>query len=114
MAGAARVIMPHRLSTRPTMTEEAEFCSSVWMEMPCIVVAAPITPMQTTPTAKWCVATKQAVASVIARPANTAMRVSPPSRPRMATSVPPTSAAKPIVLASVASPRASRPNRSAT
>jgi hypothetical protein len=52
MAGAARVIMPQRLSTRPTMTDEAEFWSSVWIEMPCIVVAAPITAMHTTPMAK--------------------------------------------------------------
>jgi hypothetical protein len=82
--------------------------------MPCIVVAAPITPMQITPTTKWCAATKHAVASVNASPANTAIRVSPASRPRIATSVPPTRAAKPMVLASVASPRASRPNSSAT
>ena len=44
--------MPHRLSTRPTIAEDAEFCSRVWIEMPCIVVAAPITPMQITPIAK--------------------------------------------------------------
>jgi hypothetical protein len=96
------------------MADEAEFCSSVWIEMPCIVVAAPITAMHTTPMAKLWVPTKPAVASVSARPANTAMRVRPPRRPRIATRVPPTRAENPIVLASVARPRASRPNRSAT
>jgi len=96
------------------MVADAEFCSKVWIEMPCIVVAAPITATQTTPIANTCVATKHAVAIANTRSARIAMRVKQPIRPRIATSVPPISAANPIVLASVARPRASRPNRSAT
>ena len=34
IAGAARVIMPQVLRTRPIMLGEVEFCSSVWQEMP--------------------------------------------------------------------------------
>ena len=35
------MIIPHRLNTRPTIAGEAEFCISVWHEIPCAVVAAP-------------------------------------------------------------------------
>ena len=64
--------MPHRLSTLPIMPGAQALCSRVWMEMPWIVVAAPIRAMQMTPTVKEWVETKPAVARVSISPAPSA------------------------------------------
>ena len=82
--------------------------------MPWIVVAAPIRPMQMTPTVNEWVATNPAVARVSSSPAHSAMRASPSSRARIATARPPARAASPMVLARIASPSAPRENSCAT
>ena len=91
------------------MCGAAEFCINVWQEIPCIVVAAPIAPMQARPTGNHGVATNPAVASANNIPHPTAIRVRPDMRPRIATRKPPAIAAQPIVLASIARPLAPRP-----
>jgi hypothetical protein len=107
-AGQARVIWPHKASTRPRIAGAAAICASCCTEMPCSEALAPISAAQSRPTENQSVAIKAAVARACHSPARMASRVAPCTRPRAASHSPATNAPMPKQAVSMARDSAPR------